>query len=218
MARLAERRDNDTGQHLDRVSEYCRLIALGLREDGVYVDEISDQFVEDLVRSAPLHDIGKVGIPDHILLKPGKLTPQEWAVMQTHSRLGAEAIEQAEADAAGKVPFLDIAKQIARHHHERWDGSGYPDGLAGDAIPAPARLMAVADVFDALISRRPYKPPLSMLQSVAEVQRGRGTLFDPDIVDAFTAQADTLCRIAQRHGDTDEALAAHLHRLRGLAA
>ena len=160
---------------------------------------LSDQVIRLLTKSAPLHDIGKVGIPDHILLKPGKLTSTEWDVMQTHSRLGAEAIEHAERDAARPMAFLALAREIARWHHEKWDGSGYPDGLAREAIPAAARLMALAEVFDALISPRVYKAPMSFDQACAIIIEGRGAHFDPDVVDAFVAIFDEFKDIAERY-------------------
>ena len=160
LARLAETRDPETGNHLRRTQEYVRCLARELRAGGRHAEALGDRAIETLARSAPLHDIGKVGIPDHILLKPGKLTPQEWEIMKTHAALGSEAIAQAERDAAESVEFLAVAKEIAHYHHEKWDGSGYPEGLRGEAIPLSARLMALADVFDALISRRVYKPPM----------------------------------------------------------
>jgi len=160
LAQLADLRDQETGQHLRRTQEYVRILAQALRHHPRFADQLDDRRIDAIAKSAPLHDIGKVGIPDHILLKPGRLTPEEWAVMQTHAALGAQAIEQAERDAERSIEFLTYAKEIARHHHERWDGSGYPDRLAGDAIPLSARLMALADVYDALASRRVYKAPL----------------------------------------------------------
>jgi len=142
-----------------------------------------------------------VGIPDYILLKPGKLTPEEWAIMQTHARLGSEAIEHAEKDAERPVPFLAFAKEIARHHHEWWDGSGYPDGLSNEAIPLSARLMALADVFDALISKRVYKAPITQDGARDMICAARGTHFDPDVVDAFVAEFPRFAEIASRYVD-----------------
>jgi hypothetical protein len=161
LARLAEIRDPETGNHLRRTQGYVRTLAMELCSHPRFADFLTRRRIEVLIKSAPLHDIGKVGIKDHILRKRGKLTPDEWAIMKTHSDIGSFAIEQVEADAERPVAFLQCAKLIIRHHHEKWDGSGYPDGLAGDAIPIAARLMALADVFDALISRRPYKEPFS---------------------------------------------------------
>jgi putative two-component system response regulator len=148
-----------------------------------------------------LHDIGKVGIPDHVLLKPGRLTPEEWAIMRTHTTLGADAIEKAERSIDTPVAFLSVAKEIARWHHEKWDGSGYPDGLAGNAIPVFSRLMAVADVFDALISNRVYKPAMSLDAARKIIILGRGGHFDPDVVDAFIAAYNRFVAIATRYAD-----------------
>ena len=157
LARLAETRDNETGNHILRTQQYVELLARRVSTHPRFVAELDEDSIAQMAKSAPLHDIGKVGIPDSVLLKPGPLTADEWVIMRTHAALGADAIARAEADAAQPVKFLTFAKQVARHHHERWDGSGYPDRLAGDAIPLAARLMALADVFDAMISRRVYK-------------------------------------------------------------
>jgi putative two-component system response regulator len=216
LGHLAEIRDPETGNHLRRTQNYVRALCDHLRSNPRFSGFLTDSNIELLVKSAPLHDIGKVGIPDHILLKPGKLTAEEWVVMKTHSRLGAFAIEQAEADAEQPVPFLEFAKTIAKHHHEKWDGSGYPDGLAGDAIPIPARFMALADVFDALISRRPYKEPFSIEKAVSIIVDGRGAHFDPDIVDAFLALRERFVEIAERYADTDPDVHAKLDALRGV--
>ncbi len=203
LARLAETRDPETGNHLRRTQGYVRTLADALQQHPRFSAYLQPHTVELLVRSAPLHDIGKVGIPDHVLLKPGKLTPEEWTVMQTHARLGRDAIEAAERDAEETVEFLAIAKEIAHFHHEKWDGSGYPEGLAGDAIPISARLMALADVFDALICRRVYKPPMPLEQASRIIIEGRSQHFDPDIVDAFVATAGTFADIARRYSDDD---------------
>jgi len=201
LARLAETRDSETGNHLLRTQAYVRTLAQRLRRHPRFEATLSEHTIDVLAKSAPLHDIGKVGIPDHVLRKPGKLTPQEWEVMKTHARLGAEAIEHAEQDAEQPVEFLTIAKQIAHHHHEKWDGSGYPDGLAGDSIPLPARLMALADVFDALISRRVYKDAMSYERARDIIQDWRGSHFDPDVADAFITGFDEFVAIAQRYRD-----------------
>jgi putative two-component system response regulator len=201
LAHLAEMRDTDTGNHIHRTQNYVRSLALGLRDKPRFAEFLNDRNIDLLVKSAPLHDIGKVGIPDHILLKPGRLTAAEWEIMKTHAKLGSDAIERAEADAEEPVAFLTFAKEIAHWHHEKWDGSGYPDGLAGDAIPIPARLMAVADVFDALISRRIYKEPMSFDNARAIIGEGRGSHFDPDITDAFLSSFEEFRVIAQRHQD-----------------
>jgi putative two-component system response regulator len=207
LARLAEVRDPETGNHLLRTQNYVRTLATRLIDHPRFGHALSPPYIELLAKSAPLHDIGKVGIPDSILLKPGKLTPEEWEIMRTHARLGSDAIESAERDAERPIEFLAVAKEIAHWHHEKWDGSGYPDGLAGDAIPISARLMALADVFDALISRRVYKAPFTLEQATEMIVEGRGRHFDPDVVDAFLVERDTFQAIAARYADSEEDLA-----------
>jgi len=173
MASLAETRDNETGNHIRRTQHYVRALALELRKLPKFASSLDDTTVELLFKSAPLHDIGKVGIPDAILLKPGKLTPEEFEVMKTHAALGRDAIVAAEQLLDEPVSFLQYAREIAYCHQEKWDGSGYPEGLAQEQIPLSARLMAVADVYDALISRRVYKPPFPHAQAVAIIREGR---------------------------------------------
>jgi putative two-component system response regulator len=204
LARLAETRDNETGNHILRTQEYVRVLAQRVRAHARFAAELDERSISLMAKSAPLHDIGKVGIPDSVLLKPGKLTPEEWVIMKTHAKLGADAISRAEADAHEPVKFLVCAKQVAMHHHERWNGSGYPDGLAGDAIPLAARLMAVADVFDAMISRRVYKKPIPMAQVREMMAAERGKHFDPDLLDSFIEGFEVFCDIARQHPD-DEA-------------
>ena len=201
LARLAETRDNETGNHILRTQEYVRTLAQRLQRNPRFAHRIDDRMVILLAKSAPLHDIGKVGIPDRVLLKPGKLDAEEWAIMKTHAQLGADALVHVERDVAHPVAFLQCAEQIARSHHERWDGSGYPDGLAGEAIPLPARLMALADVYDALISQRVYKPPFPHEQAYAMIVAERGRHFDPDVVDAFIDCHDELHSVALRFAD-----------------
>jgi len=202
LAHLAEARDPETGNHILRTQAYVQRMASGLQSHPRFVNTLSDAYIDLLARSAPLHDIGKVGIPDSILLKPGKLTADEWAIMKTHAKLGSDAIEQAERDIKMPLAFLSAAKEIAHWHHEKWDGSGYPDGLAGDQIPIAARLMAVADVFDALISQRVYKPALPYSQARDIVGAGRGGHFDPDVADAFLNGFDDFVDIAERYRDS----------------
>ncbi|MFO1193366.1 MAG: two-component system response regulator [Rhodoferax sp.] len=218
LGHLAEIRDPETGNHLRRTQRYVQLLCEELRPNPDFHDFLTDANIDLLVRSAPLHDIGKVGIPDHILLKPGKLTAGEWAVMKTHSDIGSMAIDQVEADAERPVAFLQCAKLIIRHHHEKWDGSGYPDGLAGTAIPIPARLMALADVFDALISRRPYKEPFSLDDAVKMIRDGRGTHFDPAVVDAFEVRIAEFIAVARRYADSEADVRAQIDRIRGQVA
>lgn len=202
LAHLAELRDPETGNHILRTQAYVQQLALRLQVHARFANILSDRYIDLLARSAPLHDIGKVGIPDHILLKPGKLDAEEWRIMQSHARLGSDAIELAEADIQIPLAFLTLAKEIAHWHHEKWDGSGYPDHLAGDAIPVSARLMAIADVFDALISVRVYKPAMPFDQARAIIAAGRGNHFDPDMVDAFLAGFDSFVQIAEKHHET----------------
>jgi putative two-component system response regulator len=203
LAHLAETRDPETGNHILRTQGYVRRLAEGLRGHPRFAVARSDRWVDLLTRSAPLHDIGKVAIPDSILLKPGQLTPDEWVRMQTHAVEGSLAIERAERDIDMPLEFLSVAKEIAHWHHEKWDGSGYPDRLAGDAIPVSARLMALADVFDALISKRVYKDAMTELQARAIIIDGRGLHFDPDVVDAFVADFDDFVAIAHRYRDAN---------------
>lgn len=201
LARLAETRDPETGNHLRRTEEYVRALARRLQRAPRFAAVLSERAIATLAKSAILHDIGKVGIPDHILLKPGRLTPEEFEIMKTHAILGSDAIERAERDAERPVDFLILAKEIARHHHERWDGTGYPDRLAGEAIPISARLMALSDVFDAVISRRVYKEPSPCETARDIIAAGRGTHFDPDVVDAFLDIFDEFKDIAFRYSD-----------------
>jgi putative two-component system response regulator len=203
LAHLAETRDQETGAHIVRTQGYVRALALRLKHHPRFVATLSDRYIDLLVRSAPLHDIGKVGIPDHILQKRGPLSDAEWAIMRTHADLGAAALELAERDIRQPAEFLTLAKEIARWHHERWDGGGYPDQLAGDAIPVSARLMALADVFDALICARVYKPAIPLEAARTLIVAGRGTQFDADVTDAFVAGFDEFAAIALMHQDDD---------------
>ncbi|RTL51350.1 MAG: two-component system response regulator [Rhodocyclaceae bacterium] len=201
LAHLAETRDPETGNHIRRTQGYVHCLAQGLRNRPRFAATLNDRYIRLLTRSAPLHDIGKVGIPDAILQKPGPLNAAEWEIMKTHAKLGSDAIDLAERDAATPVEFLSLAKEIAHYHHEKWDGSGYPDGLTGEAIPISARIMALADVFDALISDRVYKPSLSYEQARDIIIAGRALHFDPDVVDVFTAEFSEFCKIADQHRD-----------------
>ncbi len=202
MAKLAERRDMSTGQHLERVAGYCRLVAEGMRDLGKCRDVITDAFIEDLVCSSPLHDIGKVGIPDSILLKPGKLTPEEWTVMKTHSEVGGSTIDSVIRD-FGAPSYLLMGRDIAWAHHEKWDGSGYPRGLAGLAIPLSARIVAIADVYDALTSLRPYKHIWPHPEAVEWITSRSGDHFDPDVAAAFLSRADDADRIRAELADAE---------------
>ena len=218
LATLAEKRDNETGNHLRRTQAYIEALMEHLRSHPRFHAELADpQARQRIAKAAPLHDIGKVGIPDAILLKPGKLTVEEFEIMKTHASIGAQAIGEAirsvqaarlqsgnahdAAQTSQSLDFLETTRQIAGCHHEKWDGSGYPDGLAGDAIPLAARLMALADVFDALMSKRHYKPAFTLADAVDIIRQGRGQHFDPDITDAFLALQDTFTDIANRFSD-----------------
>ena len=203
LANLAETRDQETGRHIRRTQAYVRLLAEALTDHPRHSAVLTPAYIDLLTRSAPLHDIGKVGIPDHILHKRGRLDDAEWAVMRTHAALGARAIEFAERDEEGPVAFLALAREIAHWHHEHWDGSGYPDGLAGDAIPLSARLMTVADVFDAMLSRRVYKSALPADQVYAYIVERSGSHFDPDVVEAFVRCYPDFIEVARRHADPD---------------
>ena len=214
MASLAETRDNDTGNHIRRTQHYMRLLADQLRTHPRFDRFLDDKTIDILFKSAPLHDIGKVGIPDRILLKPGRFEPHEFEIMKTHCKLGRDAIQHAEDQLGLEVEFLYHAKQIAYSHQEKWDGSGYPEGLAGDAIPISARMMAVADVYDALISRRVYKEGMPHEKAVSIITEGRGQHFDPDIVDAFLAAKDQFRAIALEFADSDDDLAAKAQSLK----
>ncbi|EIC22718.1 response regulator [Thiorhodovibrio frisius] len=203
MASLAETRDNETGNHIRRTQYYVKVLAEHLRSHPRLAPQLSEDYIKVLWKSAPLHDIGKIGIPDRILLKPGRLEPAEFEIMKTHTTLGWNAIQAAEDRLGMPVAFLSVAKEIALSHQEKWDGSGYPQGLAGEAIPLSARLMAVADVYDALISRRVYKPAMPHDTAAAIIIAGKGQHFDPDIVDAFIALQTEFQAIAARYQDTD---------------
>ncbi len=207
MASLAETRDSETGNHIRRTQFYVKALAEQLKSHPRFAATLSDHYIALLYKSAPLHDIGKVGIPDRILLKPGKFTAEEFEIMKTHTTLGRDAIDRAEKMLGTRVEFLSIAKEIAYGHQEKWDGSGYPLGIRGDDIPVSARLMALADVYDALISRRVYKEGMSHEQAVQIIEEGRDAHFDPDLVDAFVVIQEQFREIALRYADTHEALA-----------
>lgn len=213
MASLAETRDPETGNHIRRTQNYVKALALHLRDDPRYRETLTDSYIDLLYKSAPLHDIGKVGIPDRILLKPGRFTPDEFELMKTHTTLGFKAIQHAESALGTPVAFLEMAKEIALYHQEKWDGSGYPEGLSGEAIPLSARLMALADVYDALISRRVYKEGMPHEKAVGIIIDGRGSHFAPDLVDVFMAIEDQFREIAQRFADSDAELKEKLEYL-----
>ncbi len=200
MAALAATRDHETGNHIRRTQHYIKSLAQHLQNHPRFRDKLSNHTIELLFKSAPLHDIGKVGIPDNILLKPGKLDEKEFEVMKTHSVLGRDALP-CEENGSNTLPFLAMARDIAHTHHERWDGSGYPQGIKEEAIPLPGRLMAIADVYDALISKRVYKPAFSHETAVEMIAAERERHFDPDVVDAFLHLKEEFHHIAKRFTD-----------------
>jgi HD-GYP domain-containing protein (c-di-GMP phosphodiesterase class II) len=201
LASLAETRDNETGNHIRRTQHYVRALARQLQTHPAFAGYLVPHQIDILFKYAALHDIGKVGIPDSILLKPGSLDRAEFEIMKTHTTLGYNAIANTERQLGTTVDFLACAKEIALSHHEKWDGSGYPRQLVGNAIPISARLMAVADVYDALITRRVYKDAMQHDDAIAIILEGRGRHFDPDVVDAFAKITDEFKTIADRYSD-----------------
>ena len=184
MADMVENRDSDTGEHIQKTSAYVKIIVEGLQKKGYYASKINAKFISDVIRSAPLHDIGKINIPDAVLNKPGKLTDEEYEIIKTHTVAGKKIMEDAISTVKGEN-YLKEARNMAAYHHERWDGNGYPDGLHGEVIPLSARIMAVADVFDALTSARVYKPAFSLEKALTIIKEGSGTQFDPKCVEVF---------------------------------
>jgi putative two-component system response regulator len=200
MAKLAESRDTETGEHLERVRSYSRQLALELSKDGPHSDVIDREYVENIYLTSPLHDIGKVGIPDSVLLKPGRLTKHEFDIMKTHTTIGARTLEAA-LEQYPDVQYLRFARDIVLTHHERFDGTGYPRGLGGQEIPLSSRIVALADVYDALRSRRPYKDAYSHEAARKMIVDGRGTQFDPDVVGAFVASESDFLAIREVFDD-----------------
>lgn len=201
MAKLAESRDPETGEHIQRMCEYCRALCNKLKLLTKYKFKINYNFIENLYAASPLHDIGKVGISDSILLKPGKLTNEEFDIMKTHTTIGAETLKEVDQHHGGNN-FVSIGIEIAESHHEKWDGAGYPHGLAGENIPLAGRVLALGDVYDALTSRRCYKEAFSHAKSRDIIINGRGTHFDPDVVDAFVSAEKEFMSIRERCIDT----------------
>jgi PAS domain S-box-containing protein len=194
FAKLAECRDPETGMHLERMRKYCRVLAEQMAQFPRRQTEIDEGFIDSLYKSSPLHDVGKVGIPDSILLKPGKLTREEYETMKRHTIIGGDALKAAESKLPGRS-FLTLGKEIAYHHHEKFDGTGYPFGLSGEAIPVSARIVAFADAYDALTSKRVYKDVVGPEESKRRLLTDRGRHFDPDVVDAFLQREDDFLRI-----------------------
>ena len=200
LAALAEYRDPETGGHIRRTQNYMHLLAMRLQKESAFSSILTDSVIDMLKLSAPLHDIGKVGVLDSILLKPGKLTDDEFAIMKEHTTFGRNAIAAAEKK-LGSESFLKYARQIAFEHHEKWNGKGYPQGLAGTDIHVSARIMAIADVYDALISKRVYKPPFPHTKAVSIIKADRGAHFDPDMVDGFLELQEDFRTVALEFAD-----------------
>ena len=200
MAKLAESRDPETGQHLERIRDYSRCLALNMAELGVFLNQLTGEFIDTVYLTSPLHDIGKVGIPDCVLLKPGRLDDAEFQVMKTHAQIGADTLGAALAQYP-EVEFLRMARDIALTHHERFDGKGYPLGLQGEAIPLCGRIVALADVYDALTSKRVYKNEYTHQVAISIIAEQRGRQFDPHAVDAFLACQDEFLNIRKKYAE-----------------
>lgn len=201
MVSLAEFRDECTGNHIRRTQEYIKALAEEMARLPQYSGVLTPEYIDLLAKTAPLHDIGKIAIPDNILLKPGKLTDEEFEIMKTHAQRGDDMLARAGGLMGDEAAYFDVARQIARSHHEKWDGSGYPDGLAGAEIPLAARLMAVADVYDALIARRPYKEPMTHAQAAGLLEKGSGQHFDPEVIATFMGMQERFQTIAAQWQD-----------------
>ena len=194
LADIVESRDRNTGAHVRKTAAYADIILQEMRRKGYYADALTDEFISDVVDSAPLHDVGKIHVPDAILNKPGRLSDEEFAIMKSHTTAGRDIL----TEAITLVPnsgYLNEARNLAAYHHEKWDGTSYPTGLAGEDIPLSARIMAVADVFDALVSKRSYKKPFSFEEAMQIITEGSGKHFDPLVVDAFVSAEDEVRKI-----------------------
>lgn len=202
ISNLSEFRDDDTGRHVERTRTFCRILAEKLMENPRYAFHINNEFVRDIYHAAPLHDIGKIGIPDNILLKPGKLTPSEFEIMKTHTSIGAVTLQRV-LNSYPNNSFIEMGMAITKFHHEKWNGTGYPDGLKGDEIPLSARIMALADVYDALRSKRPYKKEFSHEESVVFIREGIGIHFDAGIGKAFLSINEQFADTYGRLNDSD---------------
>ncbi len=203
LADMVESRDKNTGQHVRKTAAYVRIIMDQMKKEGMYEDRMTEQFIYETARSAPLHDVGKINIPDAILNKPGRLTGEEFATMKTHTTAGRDIISRA-IDNVPDSGYLEEARRIAAHHHERWDGKGYPDGLAGEEIPLSARIMAVADVFDALISKRSYKEGFPFEKALEIIRDGIGSQFDPYVARAFLHAEAEVRKVADTFNEMGE--------------
>jgi len=203
MSKLAESRDEDTGEHLERMREYCKIISQQLSKTEKYNKIIDGKFVDDIYAASPLHDIGKVGIPDNVLLKPGKLTPEEWDIMKKHTIIGVKTLAEVDRQHPGNN-FISMGIAIAGGHHEKWDGSGYPAGLSGVDIPLAARILALGDVYDALTSKRCYKEAFSHEHSKEIIVSSKGAHFDPDVVDAFLEMEEEFKKVRSDYQDSED--------------
>ena len=202
LADLVESRDENTGQHIKKTAAYVKIILEEMKKRGIYKEQLNDSFVEDVINSAPLHDIGKIAVPDSILNKPGKLTKEEFDIMKTHTTVGGKILTSI-IEMVPETHYLNEAKNLATYHHERWDGKGYPTGLAGENIPLSARIMAVADVFDALVSKRSYKEGFPLDKAMNIIIEERGTHFDPTLVDVFVAAKEKVFQVAKKFNDEE---------------
>ena len=198
MADMVENRDSDTGAHIQKTSAYVRIIIDGLKKKGYYAEKLTEKYISDVIRSAPLHDVGKINIPDNVLNKPGKLSDEEFEIMKTHTTAGKKIMEDAISTVNGEN-YLKEARNMAAYHHERWDGKGYPEGLHGEVIPLSARIMAVADVFDALTSPRVYKPAFPLEKALNIIEDGAGKQFDPKCVEVFVDSLDEVEVILRKY-------------------
>ena len=203
MADMVENRDSDTGAHIQKTAAYVKIILNGLRRKGYYPEKLSDKYINDVIMSAPLHDIGKINVPDAVLNKPGKLTPEEYEIIKTHTTAGKKILENAISTVEGEN-YLKEARNMAAYHHERWDGKGYPEGLHGQVIPLSARVMAVADVFDALASQRVYKPAYPFEKAINIIEEGAGTQFDPKCVEVFMESLDEVKNVLRKYQEIDD--------------
>ncbi|KFF33171.1 chemotaxis protein CheY [Pseudomonas aeruginosa VRFPA01] len=217
LATLGDLRDNPRSRHLPRIERYVRLLAERLATQAAFADALTPEAVGLLSKSALLHDIGKVAVPDRVLLNPGQLDAADTALLQAHTRVGRDALADAERRLGQPSGFLRFARQIAYSHHERWDGRGFPEGLAGERIPLAARIVAIADRYDELTSRHAYRTPLAHAEAVLLIQAGAGSEFDPRLVKAFVAVADAFAEVARRYADSAEALDVEVQRLEQVA-
>jgi HD-GYP domain-containing protein (c-di-GMP phosphodiesterase class II) len=209
LADLVESRDKFTGDHVRNTANYARIIMNQMRREGICPDVLTNEFISNVYQSAPLHDIGKIAVSDVILNKPGRLTEEEFVIMKSHTIAGQEILEKAKS-AVSESSYLDEAQRLAAYHHEKWDGTGYPYGLAGEEIPLSARIMAVADVFDALVSKRSYKEGFPVEKAFAIIEEGIGTHFDPQVARAFLHAKDKACAVVEetKRRQAEEAAAA----------